>query len=173
MHEADNITGLGQRVLIAQPSRQLVAETEKRLRDFSRRPVHRFDSDTCGSGRVKAALADHLMHHADPGQIVLTTHTALLTLPYFHRREDWHVIIDEIPSGHEGYQLNLAEEHRILTDHVEIREDGRSNASTTRCIPPRPAASGFRATSTIHAAIISGPISHPLPSGCSIRTGMS
>ena len=128
MHEADTITGLGQRVLIAQPSRQLVAETEKRLLDFSRRPLHRFDTDTCGSGRVKAALADHLMHHAEPGQIVLTTHTALLTLPYFHRREDWHVIIDEIPSGHEGYQLNLAEEHRILTDHVEIREDGRSNA---------------------------------------------
>src|SRR5688572_6938645 len=57
MHVADTITGLGQRVLIAQPSRQLVAETEKRLRDFSRRPVHHFDTDACGSGRVKAALA--------------------------------------------------------------------------------------------------------------------
>ncbi|WP_451990639.1 DEAD/DEAH box helicase [Azospirillum argentinense] len=119
----------GERVLMAFPSIQLVAETHRRLTEAAgdRSRVHRFDSDTQRPGQVKNALVEHLKHFGDGGQIVLTTHASFLTLPYFHQREDWHVVIDEIPAGHEGFQLNLAEEHRVLTDHIAVVEDGLSN----------------------------------------------
>lgn len=71
---------------------------------------------------------DHLKHFSDGGQVILTTHASFLSLPYFHRPEDWHVVIDEIPNSHEGFQLNLAEEHQVLTDHIQVAEDAWSNA---------------------------------------------
>ena len=31
------------------------------------------------------------------GEVLLITHAAFLLLPYFHRREDWRIDIDEVP----------------------------------------------------------------------------
>ncbi len=119
----------GERVLMAFPSIQMVDQTCQGLREAagSRIRVHRFDGDTQRPGQVKKALIEHLKLFGDGGQVVLTTHASFLTLPYFHRPENWHVVIDEIPAGHEGFQLNLAEEHRVLTDHIAVVEDARSN----------------------------------------------
>lgn len=116
-----------QRVMVVVPSVQLGQEIEKELRVLDPGlKVHRFDRDTMGRGRVKRKLMDHL-NHAAPGQVVITTQAAFMTLPYFHHAEDWHLIVDEIPAGHQGWQLNLAETHEVITDYIEVKEDHRSN----------------------------------------------
>ncbi|MFP5515041.1 MAG: DEAD/DEAH box helicase family protein [Alphaproteobacteria bacterium] len=117
----------GENVLVVVPSVELGEEIEKALRALDPGlPVFRFDRDTQGRGMVMRKLMEHLIHTTQ-GQVVITTQASFFGLQHFHRREDWHVIIDEVPAGHEGRQLNLPETYRVITDYIDVVEDERSN----------------------------------------------
>ena len=51
------------------------------------------------SDRVIADIIEHSKRTTLDGEVLFVTHSALMLLPYFHRKQDWHVIVDEIPQG--------------------------------------------------------------------------
>ena len=81
--------------LYVAPSRRLVAETQYTLKTFGVDPMV-ITSDT-HAGHVKAGIIEFMNHAEDAGQILLITWNAYVDLPYLNRRENWRVIIDEVP----------------------------------------------------------------------------
>jgi len=95
---AHRIARLGKKVLIVQPSIFLITETMRDLSgltpDVRCRAIHGENSD-----KVIADIIEHLKHTGSGGEILFITHSALMLLPYFHRKQDWHVIVDEVPQA--------------------------------------------------------------------------
>ncbi len=52
------------------------------------------------------------------GRVLLITHQAYFQLPYFYRREDWQVIIDEVPQVDEFESYRLPRTGRLLTRYL-------------------------------------------------------
>lgn len=126
------MAALGKRIIIAQPSRACIDEwfSEARKRAEAHKGgvrVHRFDTTTCGDGRVTATIMGHLKNPGDGGQVVFMTQQALLRLPYFHRPEDWHVIIDEIPAPDLVFAKHLPHNHEIITSAISWSDFSADN----------------------------------------------
>ena len=71
-----------------------------------------------------ADIIEHLKHTTLDGEILFMTHAALMLLPYIHRRQDWHLILDEIPQAESvcgGF--SVADSHRRITDRFSVDAD--------------------------------------------------
>jgi hypothetical protein len=115
---------LGRKIAIVQPSRHLIQESYQKALGMAQRgrsvPITRIDSDT-HAGNVKGALTRHLRYAApDEGEILFITHNAFLHCPYWHNRDRWVVIIDEIISPIEDKSLKLPRNHGKLTDILDL-----------------------------------------------------
>lgn len=53
------------------------------------------------------------------GDVLFLTHAALLQAPYWNRRKDWHLILDEAPSVVYHTELTLPDNHQILVSAFE------------------------------------------------------
>jgi hypothetical protein len=138
---AHQIARLGKKVLIVQPSIFLITETMKDLASLVPqvrcRAIHGETSD-----KVIADIIEHLKHTALDGEVLFITHSALMLLPYFHRRPHWHVIVDEVPQADWCGEFNVPRTHRLITDHFTVDSDARNFADNryVRVVPSnRPA----------------------------------
>ncbi len=52
--------------------------------------------------------------------MLLITHAAYLDLPYFHHREAWDIVIDEVPQCDTFYDPRLPRSWSLLNEHLDI-----------------------------------------------------
>jgi hypothetical protein len=101
-------------VLICQPSIFLLNQTLSDIASLEPqvrvRAIHGENS-----GRVIADIVEHINHTSMEGEILLITHSALMLLPYIHRRQDWHLIVDEIPQADWCAEFSIADTHRLIS----------------------------------------------------------
>lgn len=111
----------GQKCLIVQPTTRLIDETFQEVSfRFPLITVHKFHSDDGNSVNVSSRVMAYL-NNADLGGVVLfVSHRTLINLPYFHRRKDWAVFLDECPNAFETFDDRLPVNHTIITDHVQL-----------------------------------------------------
>ena len=124
------------RFLFVQPSIFLINQTLNDLASLM--PEVRFRAihgET--STRVIADIVEHSKHTAQDGEILFITHAALMLLPYLYRRQDWHVIMDEIPQADWCAEFSIADNHRLITDCFSIDTDAASLADNryVRAVP--------------------------------------
>jgi hypothetical protein len=121
--------------LYVAPSRRLVAETEKTLKTFGVDPmVITSDSHT---NHVKAGIVEFMNHAEDSGEILLITWNAYVDLPYVNRRENWRVIIDEVPQLDRFYGPRLPRNLSFLTEHIDIEDSAVNDRVATARIKDR------------------------------------
>jgi hypothetical protein len=119
------LAALGRKVAIVQPSKHLIGESYRKALDMALKtgrfiPITRIDSDT-NPGNVTGALAKHLRFtNPQEGEILFATHSAFLNCPYWHNRDLWAVIIDEIISPIEDKSLKLPRNHAKLTGILDL-----------------------------------------------------
>ena len=133
---AHRIALLGKKVLFVQPSIHLIKQTvddlAKLTPDVRFRAIHGENSN-----RVIADIIEHTKHTALDGEILFITHSALMLLPYFHRKADWHVILDEIPQADWCAEFNIPHTHRLITDCFTVDADAANLADNryVRVVP--------------------------------------
>ena len=136
VRHAHRLARLGKKVLFVQPSIFLINQTLNDLASLTPevrfRAIHGETSD-----RVIGDIIEHLKHTALDGEILFITHAALMLLPYFHRRQDWHVIMDEIPQADWCAEFSMPDTHRLITDCFDVDAEAASLADNryVRAVP--------------------------------------
>lgn len=116
----------GAKIVIAQPSKLLidntVADEFGTLPEIPLRPIHGGNCDS-----PVASIIAHSEQAGDCGEVLLVTQQALLRLPYFERKQDWTLIVDEIPHVDAFDEFALPETARCLFPLVtaDCVDDGR------------------------------------------------
>ena len=84
-----------------------------------------------------ADIIEHAKHTTLDGEVLFITHSALMLLPYFHRRQDWHLIMDEIPQADWCAEFNVPDTHRLITDCFTVDPDAANLADNryVRAVP--------------------------------------
>jgi hypothetical protein len=124
---------MGYKIIIAQPSLNCIDEWYPKAVERAgmgkekTMEIHRFDTKTCGNGQVMLKIMDHLKQAEDGGQVVFMTQQALLGLPYFHRPDHWHLIIDEIPAPDVMFERHLPHNHEIITSAISWSDFSADN----------------------------------------------
>ena len=111
------------KIAIIQPSHNLLAQTEREFANLNgAKPprVTRIDATT-HPGQVHRSTMAHL-NETPPsqGEVLLVTQQSFLALPYWHRRSQWTVVIDELPQVDFSFCFNLPDNHKLLTQHLTI-----------------------------------------------------
>jgi hypothetical protein len=136
LRHAHLLARLGKKVLFVQPSIFLINQTLADLASLT--PQVRFRAIHGEiSNRVIADIIDHTKHTAMDGEILFITHSALMLLPYFHRRLEWHLILDEIPQADWCAEFNVPDTHRLITDCFIVDAEAASLADNryVRAVP--------------------------------------
>lgn len=116
----------GQKFLIVQPSKNLIDESyadclrvvgEIGARIKVTRMYGEHEGDT-----VTTRIVDHLKTTPAGGEILLITQAAFFKCPYFHNRENWTLIVDEIPQVDKHWDFKLPRTHTLLTDALEVTD---------------------------------------------------
>jgi hypothetical protein len=133
---AHRLARLGKKVLFVQPSIFLINQTVSDLATLT--PEVRFRAihgET--SEHVIADIINHAKHTALYGEVLFITHSALMLLPYVHRKADWHVIMDEIPQADWCAEFNVPNTHRLITDRFDVDAEAASLADDryVRAVP--------------------------------------
>lgn len=121
---ADWLARLGKKVIIAQPSKLLIQQTLRTEINVlgPTYPVNEFHGDV--SAAVVADLSSHIINTKGGGEIVFTTHAALLRLPRLARAREWRLLMDEVPQVDKFEELTLPETHHLLTDFLDLTPRG-------------------------------------------------
>ena len=104
--------------LYVAPSLILVSEIAERLRsmDVSARVI----TGETHPKSVKRAVMEALESSPGNGCCLFITWQAFAELPFFPNREEWQLIVDEIPQLDCFYKLKVPFNQRFVTEHVEI-----------------------------------------------------
>lgn len=115
-----------QRVCVLQPTIDLLEQNYRdaqalfQATSVTITPIHCKDSNS--NWVVSSRIMDYLKRPApNGGDILLITHAAFLSLPYFHREQDWILICDEVPEVCYLYEENLRDTHFLITDAVDVK----------------------------------------------------
>ena len=136
VRHAHRLARLGKKVLFVQPSIFLINQTLNDLASLAPevrfRAIHGETSD-----RVITGIVEHLKHTTLDGEILFISHAALMLLPYFHRRQDWHLIMDEVPQADWCAEFSIADTHRLITDCFTVDAEAQSLADNRyiRAVP--------------------------------------
>ena len=108
VHYADRNARIGHKYALVQPTQDLIDETVKEIRKlkptYSVTAIHGGTSDT-----VIRDIVDHIRTaRSHEGDILLMTHAAFQRLPYWHHKDEWHVIVDEIFQADRAFDFNLS-----------------------------------------------------------------
>ena len=107
----------GQKIAIAQPSIKLIDQSVHQFRnrwpDVAVRAIH---SDI--SPNVAHELTKHT-RASSGGEVLFLTHATLMQTPYWDRRKDWRLIIDEAPQVFYHTEFTLPINHHILLPALE------------------------------------------------------
>jgi hypothetical protein len=123
----------GEKILIVQPSIRLIQQTLADLTSLTPqvRATAIYGSGPHGAGTSSNVVGDIVRHSRDTaagGEVLLITHAAFMRLPYFHRRHQWHLLMDEIPQADWSDELSIADTHQLITDHIAVEADESSLA---------------------------------------------
>lgn len=136
IRHAHRLARLGKKVLFVQPSIFLINQTVNGLASLTPevrfRAIHGETSD-----RVIADIINHAKHTAMDGEVLFITHSALMLLPYLHRKSDWHLVLDEIPQADWCAEFNVPRTHRLITDCIAVDPEGMNLADNryVRAVP--------------------------------------
>ena len=72
--------------------------------------------------RVTSEIVNFLKYAKSVGTVLLITQQIYLALPYFHRRERWTKVIDELPQIDHFHKYNLPRNYHLISEHIEARE---------------------------------------------------
>ena len=139
IREAVSLAGLGKKVLIVQPTATLIKQTETEMRVLAPSTQIRgiYGDGTHGPGTSRQVAVDIMCHFREAGaggEILLITHAAFLGLRYIHRREIWHVFVDEIPQADWTHEVQFAQpgDHKIVADNFRLMTDEYAGAGYPR-----------------------------------------
>lgn len=109
----------GEKVLIAQPTKELIRETVRSIRAADADCPVTSIYTRYRNERVTAKAVAH-MDEAAPhqGEVLLITHETLKRLPTNMRRF-WHMVCDEVPGVLEHIDLRIARTHQHVTQHID------------------------------------------------------
>jgi len=90
--------------------------------DLKSRGVHFVEKFHTGThpGVVIKSLHEHLTNKTRKAQVVITTHEAFDSLPYFNRPEDWILIFDEVPKAIDQLSTKTTVVHKFLTNNLQL-----------------------------------------------------
>lgn len=110
------------KIIIAQPSKRLIQQTEKQIRAGDPAAVVTSIFSRTDYDRTVQRVHDHL-ERADPhqGEILLITHVALKLMNKAHRKF-WDLYVDEIPSVFDRINLKIAKTHEHVTPFLTVSE---------------------------------------------------
>jgi hypothetical protein len=110
-----------EKVLILQPTRNLIDKTVEEIQSFRNPPrVEVFHKGTIGKNIAKA-LADYVKDVPDEIQrIVIATHAVLPYIKYFENKHKWHVFVDEAMQVVRYQQHQIPHNHHLLTSRLEV-----------------------------------------------------
>lgn len=115
--------------IILSPTIKLLTETEKAVRSVGPScRIIKIHSEDGEEGTATARVLDYLKHQANPGDILLITQQCFLGLPYFHYKSKWRLLVDEDIPTFISETLNLPDNHKLITDHIELGEAGPNYA---------------------------------------------
>ncbi|MCJ2112912.1 hypothetical protein MKK64_17150 [Methylobacterium sp. E-025] len=121
---ASNIVKHGGKVIIVQPTTELIDKTYEemaaRFPDVKNTRIH----GKLGIGKVRPHIIKFFNKANDGGEVVFLTWASFVSLGYIHRREDWHLVIDEIPNVLAFRELKVSQSHATLTDAISIKPIG-------------------------------------------------
>jgi hypothetical protein len=129
-YAADAVLTLNAKIVFAQPTTELLGKWYDHFRqNFPDVRVIRIDSTT-HEHDVYAAIEKFVgeQYKTEHGCVLMVTHKALLELPCWTNKENWHGICDEIPQVDGEYNCNVAAPESIafLTKFFEVRECGKA-----------------------------------------------
>ena len=110
------------KVLIAQPTKQLIAQTADAITQANPN-IKAHTIFSTGDGDAVLPRIERHMRDADKsvGQVLLITHEALKRLPNAYRVH-WDLFVDEIPAVFECIPLKVVKTHALLTQHITTEE---------------------------------------------------
>lgn len=122
-HWAVERAAKNQKVLIAQPTKELIRETAAQIRKLNpeivMKPLYGVRTNDRVTSRVLEYMTNSAPHHGD---VLLVTHETLKRLPP-NMRTHWHMVCDEVPAVLEHIDLRIAKTHRIVTDHIDASDE--------------------------------------------------
>lgn len=113
------------KIAIIQPSTALIDQTyddlNQKCNDWKiKLEINKFHTGN-GAKQIKDVVMSHLKETAqDIGEIMLITHQTFMSLPHWHNKNLWDVIIDEIPQIHTEWGRKLDHNFSTLTDHIDL-----------------------------------------------------
>jgi len=118
------IVGSGENVIFCQPTTELIDRTV----DDMRRRYPYLHIEVFHGGISSSPVADIIRYiynlYHEP-HVLFITHAALELLPMGFKRENWHLIIDEILMVTKAFEKNLSANHGLITPYlVTNRPDG-------------------------------------------------
>lgn len=115
--------------IVISPTVKLLTETESVIRSLNPNcKIVKFHSDDGGDGPVTNRVLAYLKHHASTGDVLLITQQCFLSLPYFHHKSKWRLLVDEDIPVFISETLNLPDNHNLITEHIELGEAGPNYA---------------------------------------------
>ncbi len=69
---------------------------------------------------VKRSIIELTKSALDCGCVLLITWKAFIDLPYFNRRDNWKIVVDELPQVDSFYRMMLPRNYGFITEHLEI-----------------------------------------------------
>lgn len=116
----------GQKVLLVQPTTQLIEQTvATTFKDCGLTTDCYVSINSKTTDHVVKVITEFVKTVKSP-IILVITHAAFFSIPHFHNRQDWIVIIDEIPQVDVAHELNIPDTHHLLTDHIEIVDKSKT-----------------------------------------------
>lgn len=139
IQEAVKLAALGERVAIVQPTRELSRQSywdchTEAKKNLSIITVTKINSDTTDD--VKADVIKHLSSPIPNGEILFITHWTwdFICGDGWPDKQDWTLIIDEVPSIEKEFSVNVPDNHDVITQYLDM---GQPDASGYAILKPK------------------------------------
>jgi hypothetical protein len=102
--------------LYVAPTIQLLEQTFTVLCERGLTPI--IITNTTNKGNVKREIMTKLRGAETQGTVLLVCWNSFSEIPYFPRKENWTIVVDEIPQLDEFHPLDLPKHFGLILDHV-------------------------------------------------------
>jgi hypothetical protein len=120
--------------LYVAPSIKLLSQTKLDLERHGLKPTL-ITSET-HKHHVVAAIMRHIACSEESGTVLLITWQSYQHLPFFENRQNWRVIIDEVPQVDSFYAIDLRQHMDELTQYVQLGESVNETLATVIPVDP-------------------------------------
>ena len=125
---ADRIARHGHKVLFVQPTKHLIEKTiEEELQPLDPEyPIRAIHGDAAlETNSVVGDIVEHTRSTPrGKGEVLFITHAAFFQVPYFERKSDWVLLMDEAPQVDMFKEFPLPETHHLITSHLTLVPGG-------------------------------------------------